>query len=67
MYYVWYRFNTMSHSHTSNKTPLAKCSNLIKYVFYRLNLGLALKLERNLERAVKHTKDDIKGAYCYEL
>ena len=29
----------MLHSHVSNRTPLAKCSNLIKYVYNGLELG----------------------------
>ena len=31
--FVRYRFNATSHLHASNRTPLAKCSNSIEYVF----------------------------------
>ena len=41
-----YRFNTMLHSNVSNRTPLTKCLNLIKYVFNGLELRLKLELER---------------------
>ena len=51
-YTIWCRFNATSHSHASNRTPLAKCSNSI----IGSNSGSHSSSKENLECAVKQTK-----------
>ena len=48
----------MSHSHSSDRIPIAKCSNSIEC---GLELGLELELETKLARVVQQTKNDTKG------
>ena len=55
---LWYRFNATLHSHASNRTPLAKCSNSIEQLnlLMCLNSGSNSSSKENLERAVSKLK-----------
>ena len=50
----------LGHHSPSVQTPLSVSFNGLK-------LRLELELERKLERAVRQTKNDNKGTYCYRL